>query len=208
MQDRFYEQISEKHGLGRGEKGSTKEHKTKAQWEMQQLEEQRKTMVQELARKGQELLEIDKLIESHSKKEKAAKVKIERLDGNFKGRVLSARELDAIKPQATLPGGIGLYRVDQINELKKTSYAAIRYKERCVDLDKRYKTVEAENARLRPKMNFRERLAENRELSKEQLELHQLRAVKEQIPKPIWESAAAQAAALSRSISHSHGPSR
>ena len=77
-----------------------------------------------------------------------------------------------------------------------------------MDLDKRYKTVEAENARLRPKMNFRERLAENRELSKEQLELHQLRAVKEQIPKPIWESAAAQAAALSRSISHSHGPSR
>lgn len=207
MQDRFYEQISEKHGLGRGEKGSTKEHKTKAQWEMEQIELQIKEKAQELARIEREAQKKEKHIEALSKKEKAAEAKIERLDGNFKGRVATARELDAIKPLSTLPGGIGLYRVEQIDALRKNCYAGIRYKEKYVDVDKRYKTVEAENARLRPKINISEELKKNKERSNEQLELHHLRAVKEQIPKPIWEAAEA-AASHSRSISRSHGPSR
>lgn len=37
MQDRYYEQISKKYGLGRGEKGSTREHTTKQEWEQQKL---------------------------------------------------------------------------------------------------------------------------------------------------------------------------
>lgn len=37
MQDRYYEQISKEYGLGRGEKGSTKEHTTKQEWEQQKL---------------------------------------------------------------------------------------------------------------------------------------------------------------------------
>lgn len=38
MQDRFYEQISKEYGLGRGEKGSTREHTTKQEWEQQKLD--------------------------------------------------------------------------------------------------------------------------------------------------------------------------
>ena len=211
MQDRFYEQISEKHGLGRGEKGSTKEHKTKAQWEMQQLQEQRKAMVQDLARMGQELQKQEKRSEVLSKKEKAAEAKIERLDDRFKGRVMSAKELDAIKPQATLPGGIGLYKVDQINDLKKTSYAAIRYKERCVDLDKRYKTVEAENARLKPpKINISEELEKNTIRIKQEQTAKLNQKIIDRLPVPLVQETKAQidreAAELARSISH--GPSR
>lgn len=37
MQDRFYEQISIHYGLDRGERGSTREHTTKAEWEQQKL---------------------------------------------------------------------------------------------------------------------------------------------------------------------------
>lgn len=37
MQDRYYEQISKEYGLGRGEKGSTREHTTKQEWEQQKL---------------------------------------------------------------------------------------------------------------------------------------------------------------------------
>lgn len=37
MQDRYYEQISKEYGLGRGEKGSIKEHTTKQEWEQQKL---------------------------------------------------------------------------------------------------------------------------------------------------------------------------
>ena len=211
MQDRFYEQISEKHGLGRGEKGSTKEHKTKAQWEMQQLQEQRKAMVQDLARMGQELQKQEKRSEVLSKKEKAAEAKIERLDDRFKGRVMSAKELDAIKPQATLPGGIGLYRVEQINDLKKTSYSAIRYKEQNKDITKENKALKAENARLRPKINISEELEKNKvAIAKEQRHdlLEKFVARKGLEPK-VQETAkelAHEAAKHLRSISH--GPSR
>lgn len=38
MQDRFYEQISVNYGLDRGERGSTREHTTKAEWEQQKLD--------------------------------------------------------------------------------------------------------------------------------------------------------------------------
>lgn len=38
MQDRFYEQISINYGLDRGERGSTREHTTKAEWEQQKLD--------------------------------------------------------------------------------------------------------------------------------------------------------------------------
>lgn len=48
MQDRFYEQISKEYGLGRGEKGSTKEHTTKAEWQAQKLEKELKAKDKEL----------------------------------------------------------------------------------------------------------------------------------------------------------------
>lgn len=58
MQDRFYEQISKEHGLGRGEKGSTREHTTKAEWETEKLNK-------ELVEKRKELTihqkEVEKL---------------------------------------------------------------------------------------------------------------------------------------------------
>lgn len=40
MQDRFYEQISINYGLDRGERGSTREHTTKAEWEQQKLDKE------------------------------------------------------------------------------------------------------------------------------------------------------------------------
>jgi len=56
MQDRYYEQVSKEYGLGRGEKGSTKEHTTKAQWEAQKLDK-------ELAIKSKELTAHEQKIE-------------------------------------------------------------------------------------------------------------------------------------------------
>lgn len=47
MQDRFYDAVSVKYGLGRGEIGSTAVHKTKAQWEAEQLREQNKQLRKE-----------------------------------------------------------------------------------------------------------------------------------------------------------------
>ncbi|QIB68575.1 hypothetical protein Ami103574_04215 [Aminipila butyrica] len=38
LQDRFHEQIGKAYNLGRGEKGSTREHTTKAQWEIEKIE--------------------------------------------------------------------------------------------------------------------------------------------------------------------------
>ena len=101
--------------------------------------------------------------------------------------------------------------MDQINDLKKTSYAAIRYKERCVDLDKRYKTVEAENARLKPpKINISEELEKNTIRIKQEQTAKLNQKIIDRLPVPLVQEAKAQidreVAELARSISH--GPSR
>lgn len=53
MQDRYYEQISKEYGLGRGEKGSTKEHTSKQVWEQQKLDK-------EISSKRKELEKVEK----------------------------------------------------------------------------------------------------------------------------------------------------
>lgn len=53
MQDRYYEQISKEYGLGRGEKGSTREHTTKQEWEQKKLN-------QEIVAKRKELANVEK----------------------------------------------------------------------------------------------------------------------------------------------------
>ena len=53
MQDRYYEQISKEYGLGRGEKGSTREHTTKQEWEQKKLN-------QEIVAKRKELSNVEK----------------------------------------------------------------------------------------------------------------------------------------------------
>lgn len=53
MQDRYYDQISKEYGLGRGEKGSRKEHTTKQEWKQQQLNK-------EIVAKRKELSSVEK----------------------------------------------------------------------------------------------------------------------------------------------------
>lgn len=53
MQDRYYEQISKEYGLGRGEKGSVKEHTTKQEWETEKLNK-------EIVAKRKELSSLEK----------------------------------------------------------------------------------------------------------------------------------------------------
>jgi hypothetical protein len=55
MQDRYYEQVSKDYGLGRGDKGSTKEHTTKAQWEVQKLDKEITTKTKELTAHEQKI---------------------------------------------------------------------------------------------------------------------------------------------------------
>lgn len=58
MQDRYYEQISKEYGLGRGEKGSTREHTTKAQWQAKELDKEIATKEKDLAKHEQKLEKI------------------------------------------------------------------------------------------------------------------------------------------------------
>ena len=56
MQDRYYEQISKEYGLGRGEKGSVREHTTKQEWETDKLNK-------EIVSKRKELSSLEKQTE-------------------------------------------------------------------------------------------------------------------------------------------------
>lgn len=202
MHDLFHEQVGKDFGLDRGERWEPgKKKKTHLHTEEYKLAKAEERAAKERAAKA---------VRETQKKEQhleAVKSEIKRLEGNLKGRVTTVRELDAIKPQATLPGGIGLYRVDQVNDLKKTSYAAIRYKERYMDSDKRCKTLEAENADLRPlKMNISKELEMGKKLSNQQVEIFQLKRIISYVPEPILDAAKEMSRAAERSISH--GPSR
>lgn len=48
MQDRFHEQIGERYGLERGEVGSDKQHRTKNQWEQEQLTAEKEKLTAEV----------------------------------------------------------------------------------------------------------------------------------------------------------------
>lgn len=48
MQDRYHEEIGKSYGLERGEVGSNKEHRTKAQWEADQLKAEQKQLAESL----------------------------------------------------------------------------------------------------------------------------------------------------------------
>ena len=63
MQDRYYEQISKEYGLGRGEKGSTKQHTTKAQWEAQKLEKELDIKTKELTAHQQKIEKLKNELE-------------------------------------------------------------------------------------------------------------------------------------------------
>lgn len=63
MQDRYYEQVSKEYGLGRGEKGSTKEHTTKAQWEVQKLDKELSTKTKELSAHVQKIEKLKSELE-------------------------------------------------------------------------------------------------------------------------------------------------
>jgi len=63
MQDRYYEQISKEYGLGRGEKGSTKQHTTKAQWEAQKLEKELDIKTKELTAHQQKIEKLKSELE-------------------------------------------------------------------------------------------------------------------------------------------------
>ena len=63
MQVRYYEQISKEYGLGRGEKGSTKQHTTKAQWEAQKLEKELDIKTKELTAHQQKIEKLKSELE-------------------------------------------------------------------------------------------------------------------------------------------------
>lgn len=70
LQDDFYESISVRYGLGRGEVGSTKKHKTKAQWETEQLRasaNREKQAIEDLSTRKEKLSrEVQEISELHT----------------------------------------------------------------------------------------------------------------------------------------------
>lgn len=96
MQDRFYEQISMNYGLGRGEKGSTKEHTTKAQWEAKKLL-QEKTSIE---------TNLNALKNDFDK---------------FKNITLNLKEINNLEHKKTLVGDKVKISISDFNNLKNAS---------------------------------------------------------------------------------------
>ena len=66
MQDRFYNEVSKKYGLERGELGSDRQHLTKAQWEQQQLINEKEKLTAEVTPYRELKVGIDR-VESQGK---------------------------------------------------------------------------------------------------------------------------------------------
>lgn len=205
MHDLFYEQVGKEFGLQRGESRDVKQQHLSVMEYKQATAAER---MAELARKEQE---IQKRIDKAMQKEKALEAKIEGLERKYKGRVLSAKELDAIKPQATLTGTVKGVTMEQIADLKRTAFAYSRARERNAYLEKENKALRVENERLHPKIDIHEQMEINKAKIKKDLRYDLLEkfVARNGLEPQVQETAkelAREAFQLARSISH--GPSR
>ena len=95
MQDRYYEQVSKEYGLGRGEKGSTKEHTTKAQWEAKNKKEELTSLNQEKEKLENEIKDTKSECERLKKIDTSVNLKAEKNKLMF----YDPKEVEAIKDQ-------------------------------------------------------------------------------------------------------------
>ena len=213
MHDLFYEQVGKDFGLARGEvrdpEEKKKRHLETADYKIAKAEERAAQAEERAARTEQEAQKKEKHIEALSKKEKALESKIEGLERKYKGRISSAKELDAIKPQATLTGAVKGVTVEQIQNLKKTAFLYYRTKDRNAVLEKKNQSLEVENAKLRPlKLDISTQIAIGKEQSKYQIRALQAEKLLSFVPEKVVSQAeeAMRSADLARNLSR--GPSR
>lgn len=149
LQDSFHEQIGKRYGLERGEVGSNKEHRTKAQWEQAQLNEQKLKLAEEVAEYGK-LKEFakDKIKEYHDLNVSAEEVTVTGTKMPF--GMIAVKENDLLKMQEQAKAYV--VNRDEVDEVRDR-YRDVRSRENDAyrfeqHLDYRKKELDAREKKL------------------------------------------------------------
>lgn len=114
IQTDFAKQVGESYGLERGNEGSEQRHIPAQRFKLETAKKELQEVTKKIAveeRKGAER------VKTLQEQEKALQGKLESLQG----RLLTAKELESIKPQKTLTGALKGVSVEAIENLKKTA---------------------------------------------------------------------------------------
>lgn len=142
MQDRFHEEIGKGYGLERGEVGSNAKHRTKAQWEAEQINEQKAELIKE---KDAIVAEVEPLREL-----KTGIEEIENTGTNLPFGIVAVKkkDLEVVQEQAKA------YRAnrDEVEEVRER-YRDVRQREfkadmRSKNLDTREKQLDSREQQL------------------------------------------------------------
>jgi len=162
--DEFYQQVGNKYGLDRGEKGGNKSHlETK---EYKELMDKYQDVQNKYASVCQNGRKLKNRITTLKKEKNALEIKLEGLEREFNGKVLTKKGVEEIKPERTVTGNVKNISLENIENLKKTAMKYPKAKEQIkrliVEIEKLEKELEITKSKI-PTMT--ERLSQKKKIS-------------------------------------------
>lgn len=148
--DDFYREIGNKYGLDRGEKGGNKSHlETK---EYKELMSKYENIQNKYADELENSCKLEKHIATLKQDKNALESKIEGLEREFKGKVLTKKGIDVIQPEKTVTGNLKNISLENIENLKKTAMkypkAQEQIKKQKIKIEKLEKELELTKAKI------------------------------------------------------------
>lgn len=163
--DEFYQQVGKKYGLERGEKGGNRNHlETK---EYKELMSKYENLQKEYDNSLENGCKLKKHIESLKESKTALESKLEGLESEFNGKVLTKKGIEVIRPEKTVTGNLKNISLENIENLKKTAMkypkAQEQIKKQKIEIEKLKKELEITKAKI-PTME--EKLSNAKKLSR------------------------------------------
>jgi cell division protein FtsB len=129
QQTAFFENVGKNYGLQRGEPGGSgkrREHLETAEYKKaMSMEQNMRSNASKMAVAAQNMQEGIKVLE---KQKNVLERKISTLESDFKGHVLTANDLNQIKPEKGLMGSVKNITVEDVENLKKTAFQYVQSK--------------------------------------------------------------------------------
>lgn len=169
--DEFYQQVGKKYGLERGEKGGNRNHlETK---EYKELMSKYENLQKEYAKSLENGRKLKKYIESLKESKNALESKIEGLESEFNGKVLTKKGIEVIQPEKTVTGNLKNISLENIENLKKTAMKYPKAKEqikkqeiKIKKLEKELEITEAKIPTMKDRLSNAKKMSELEEIKK------------------------------------------
>jgi len=169
--DEFYQQVGKKYGLERGEKGGHKSHLETREYK--ELMEKYTALQKDYENSLKNEQKLTNHIESLKGSKSALERKLEGLESEFNGKVLTKKGIEVIQPEKTVTGNLKNISLEDIENLKKTAMkypkAQEQIKQQKIKIEKLEKELEITKAKIptiKEKLSSAEKVIELEEIKK------------------------------------------